>query len=886
MPEGAYRLQVELDPTNSTGDVNPSNNRRSLPDELTLGGDPNFDPTALNIELDDTAVEAGQSLGATLVVSNLGTDPSGAVEALVQLSSDARVDLADPEALRLTLESLEGGEERRVPVTLSVPQDLDQQVERWRLALTLDPEGRLSGERSEGNNQVITEPVLTVTGATGGCGEDEYEDNNSPAQASLLTEGVYEGLGACDEADWFATQVAAGEVLSVRLGWREEEGTPQLALADSSGELTLSAERRGDELVFFVPPRATPYRAIYKVSGGGARLGYDLSVALTPQQAGLDVRLSELSASPSVVESSAPIELSVKVSNLGGASLEGATLNASLTRAPLPLDALAEGDFSASLGSFEVPSVSAAASLQLTERLTLPAGLSDGLYYLTLELSELTHSAETWGWASAPLRVDEARACTSDPLEPNGSPYEPEGLTQSARELSAGVYEELYACQGDDDWYRVRVEEGEALSASISFNRLEGDLDLALYAPDGQTLIDASEGLQGTELVELFRASESGDYLVRVYLNPNDALNVSTAYQLELSVGPAGSCGDDGFEPNATPEEAAPLPDGTHDLTVCPGGEDWFRLNLPAASVVSLQVEAGIGDVELALFDPDGLLVEENQRRVTYTAEITGTHLLRVRPTAQDAPAPYTLTLSGVSGVDLALSDLTLTSVSGGPGDQLVGRVTVSNLRGDDAANVRLRFTLSQDARPTGDDLLLGEQVLPLVSGAGVLQASQRLTIPTAALTGAQQLIVEVDPLRALPDIRTSNNVARADFEVVGVCVDDDERTNEGPASPTALSEPSGEREAVICAYTEDWYALNANAGQVNVSLSAVAGAGDLDLSVYRASDGALLASSADEGLPSPLSLTLSEPEALLIQVDGFLDARGAYTLSWSSPAP
>jgi hypothetical protein len=237
-----------------------------------------------------------------------------------------------------------------------------------------------------------------------------------------------------------------------------------------------------------------------------------------------------------------------------------------------------------------------------------------------------------------------------------------------------------------------------------------------------------------------------------------------------------------------------------------------------------------------------------------------------------------------VSGVDLAVEELVLTSAQGAPGDQLLGRATISNLRGDEASAVLVRFTLSQDARPTGDDLILGEQLIPSLSGASSVELSQRLTVPVEALSGPQQLIVEVDPLRALPDIRTGTNVARASFEVIGLCVDDDERENEGPSTATELLSAAGSVEATICAFTEDWYALDAEAGALNVNLSAALGAGDLDLSLYRASDGALLAASADEGLPSPLSVTLSEAERVLIQVDGFLDARGVYTLSWAQP--
>jgi|GEM_PF-1982422 len=880
VPEGAYRLQTELDPTNATGDVNPTNNRRSLPSELTLGGEPSFDPAARALALSASTAAAGEALEATLTVSNLGDDPTGAVELLVQISDDARADADDRALLTLTLDSLAGGEERAVPLRLDLPLDLDQQVSAWRLVATLDPRARLSGELSTTNNQLLSDP-FAVTGATGGCAEDAYEDNDAAGQAALLAEGSYDALGACDAQDWFATQVPADATLEVRLRFTPDEGTPTLTLADAGGQPQLAAERRGGALAFFDPPRPAARRALYGVTGGGARLGYGLEVRLAPRPAAADLRLSALAARPAVVESESPVELSLLLTNVGAQGAPARRVRVSLAEGPSPGAAEV-----AALGALDAPSVGAGAAVELAGRLTLPAGLSDGLYYLVARDEGAPAGADEdgWWWAAAPLRVDEARACTADPYEPNGSPHEQGGLAARAADLAAGSYADLYACDGDDDWYRVRLEAGEALGAQITFSAREGDLDLALYAADGATLLDRSEGLQGTERVEVFRAPAAADYLLRVHLNPSDEVNVATRYALTLEVGASGSCGDDGFEPNGAAAEAAPVPDGSHDLVVCPGGEDWFRVSVPAGNAVSFQVDAGIGGVELSLFDPDERLIESSQRRIAHEAALTGVHRLRVRPTAQDAPAPYTLTVSGVSGVDLAASDLVLTSTVAGPGDELLARLAVRNLRGDAAAGVLVRFSLSADARPTSDDLVLAEQTLPRVEGAGVVEVRQRLTVPAAALEGAQQLLVELDPLRRLPDIRPGNNILRAPFTVLGACLDDDDRANEGPTSATPLDWAAASAEGVICAYTEDWLTLNAPAGARRLTLTVAgggAGGGDLDLAAYRADTGALLGAAATEGSPEVLSFTLPAPAAVLVQVDGFLDARASYTLRW-----
>jgi len=59
------------------------------------------------------------------------------------------------------------------------------------------------------------------------------------------------------------------------------------------------------------------------------------------------------------------------------------------------------------------------------------------------------------------------------------------------------------------------------------------------------------------------------------------------------------------------------------------------------------------------------------------------------------------------------------------------------------------------------------------------------------------------------------------------------------------------------------------------------AGVTDLDLAVYRADTGALLAASTTEVSPEGVSFSLASSTDILVQIDGFLDARAGYTLSW-----
>jgi PKD repeat protein len=872
---GRYRLQVEVDPTNSSQDVNPGNNRRNLAEIIDLGGEPRFDPVARTLTLGTEEIDAGTSLSVTLTVENIGEDPTGSFSVELSLSQDERLAQGDISLGTEQIDSLAGGERREIPLTFEVPLSLDQQILEWRVVAVIDPNNQLTGELSEENNIVFAEASLTVNGAMGGCGEDEYEDNDTAGQAVPLTEGIYENLGACDSEDWFSTQIEADELFSVTLSWPSTGGgavTPTLSFADEGGQIILEGERRGEALTFTRPAQTQNYRALYRVTGGGAPISYTLTVEKRPPEEEVDLHLSQLTLRPAVAESEAPVEARMLLSNLGGADAPSSEVQFRLMSGPSPDSAEV-----ATLDTVDTPALSAGASIELSITMTLPADLNDGLYYLLAEV------VEGEGWAIAPLRIDEAQACTSDDFEPNGSPLEPNGLNQRAAELSSGTYSDLYTCDGDDDWYRVRLEADDALSALIEFNTQEGDLDLALYDADGETLIAESTSLQGREQVEIFRSAQAQDYLLRVYLNPSDEVNVTTRYTLTLDVGASQTCGNDGYEPNGSAEEATPLSDGIHDLIVCPGGEDWFRFNIPAGNTVSFQVATGIGAVELALFGPDDGLIDSSGRRIAHEAVLTGAYRLRVRPTMQDAPASYSLSISGVSGVDLALDALTLTSEVAAPGDELLARTTLTNLRGDTAEAVRVRFTLSQDERATDDDTLLGEQVIPLIEGASSQTINQRLRVPRSALVGAQFLIAEIDPDRLLPDIRPGNNVFTLPFLVIGECIDDDQRENEGPLTATALEWTDSQYSATLCSYTEDWYALTVPSGDATLTLEADAG-GDLDLRLYRADDLTLLGESVQDGdFIEEVSVNFDQSTQVLVQVDGFLDARAEYTLDWRS---
>lgn len=882
---GSYRLAAVADPDNASGDVNRTNNRRTLQEVLELGGQPDFDPAVADVTVDAATVDAGSMLAIAGRLENRGGDDTGPFEVAIVFSQDATFEPTDFVAGTIMVPGLAGGAEQPIEETIVVPFELDQQVGVWRVGLMADPGNALVGEADEANNFAFAREPVQVNGATGGCNEDdENEDNDIPQANRRIGGGRLEGLGLCDEADWFSVRVPAGRVFEVVVQWDPADGLITLRQADSAGQPIRGGEGVDGVLRLFEPAGPQDVTYYFEIAGGGVRLQYDLSVAVVDPGEGPNLRPRAVTPVPAIARAGAPIEVAFEVVNAGGGAAP-----ASRARVDLLV-----GDQVVQLGEADVsaldPSTFAAVQIQAV----LPDGLADGRYFVRVTADPegaLEEGSEADNEAAAILRIDQAQACRADALEPNSS----EG---GAAVLRAGQASDLNTCDGDDDWYAVDLIEGQRLNIEAAFTHADGDIELELYgpgpaiegavcalAPPGLACKDTSNRFQNLEQVELLRAPANGRYFVRAFLNPADQVNVSNTYDLAVSIGDADDCLNDGYQPNGRRDQAALLPDGeAHALVLCPGDEDWFRFPIPAGNVVSFRGGALNEEaVTFTLFGPDGEQLAEDDSRIVHEAAINGMYTLRITAASADR-VEYTLRVDGVSGVDLAVDQVRLSANRAAPGDALRADVTVSNRRGDTAEDVEVNYLFSLDQNASPNDVVLARGLIPRIEGAEILAVQQRLTLPDDLQLNDGFVIVVLDPNREVADLRPANNLGNAPLTVVAACEDDDPRNNESPATATPLDGiMSPLAGGVICANTEDWYALPAGAGQVTVELRFQHARGDLDLSI-EAMDGLLLGESSTEGDVERVSFVLAAPDTVFIRVFGFLDAENTYSLSWTLP--
>ena len=205
--EGEYTLVAEVDPTNSVGDVNEANNTRFFTTSLTLGGEPNIDLLPIAVELDREAVEAGGMIEVRVRLGNEGIDASGPFDVDLILSRDNAGSNDDTQLGLFRVENLAGAAETELVQSVVIPQDIDQAVDRWLVGASVDPENRIRGEAREDNNIRFSSTQLQVSGATGGCREDDNEPNNSRGEAVPVAVPGIESLGSCGNVDWFSVDV-------------------------------------------------------------------------------------------------------------------------------------------------------------------------------------------------------------------------------------------------------------------------------------------------------------------------------------------------------------------------------------------------------------------------------------------------------------------------------------------------------------------------------------------------------------------------------------------------------------------------------------------------------------------------------------------------------
>ena len=431
----------------------------------------------------------------------------------------------------------------------------------------------------------------------------------------------------------------------------------------------------------------------------------------------------------------------------------------------------------------------------------------------------------------------------------------------------------------DEDWYEfsLAADASDSHFVQIEFAHTLGDLELELVQADGSVL-RRSQTASDQERISLAGLSAGGPYFIHV---AGDQRQTNPLYTLTFNA-PEPVVADD-YEDNDDR-------DGAHDLGKIRGAqlidsidrplsieaadEDWFRFETTATGdaghAVGIMMDPSLGDLDLALFDAGGSLLEAAEtgaagELISLATRPAGEYFLRVTGSSEDIENPrYAIAIiaPGVGGPDaLEPNNVAEEAVDFGLVD---GTETLTNLSLHDDDDVDFFAFETQGVGLRGHGVFLvhgtsrGDVDLALVTEDGTrIESATASNLEEVSLEGlpAGRYRVEVFG-EANPGYTLSLRTPQPDgdfAETVGGLPDNDSidnaydlRTVQGLQTIEPLSiHQSGDA---------DWYRFNIADGASAVSSHFAAitfdpTLGDLDLELLDASENVLHRSADFEGV-------------------------------------
>lgn len=490
--------------------------------------------------------------------------------------------------------------------------------------------------------------------------------------------------------------------------------------------------------------------------------------------------------------------------------------------------------------------------------------------------------------------VEDMGQCLADGNEPNDN-------TAEAADLGEGTFDNLSICPADNDYYRVSLDQGAVLSASIAFDGANGELALQLVNADSQPIAMSSPVDGGRQLT--FEATETGDVFLRVAGSSNDN-ELTNEYSLTIAVDAEDpNCDDDDSEPNDSANAATLLtPSGLADRVACAGDEDFYSFTLAAGDtgIVTANFTNAEGDLTLVLLDTDGVTElsrsagEGDTETVRVTSPAGGTYVAQVITAKADGGSNYGLslqiipdepngcipdafepnnslespaTLMGAGNYTDLVScsvDEDFYAIEVGPLDELTIDVLFSHADGD------IDITLFD---PLG--VFAG-------SSAGVSDNEQVSVAETQA--GLYVLQVRMFSTDAVSNY--SINVGIVEGPEAPPCEDTFEPNNDSDNASAIVDDAVN--GAIVCADDPDFYSFTTTSPQTFAAFTATSeiAFGDVDLAILDADGETVLAETTGPQTPVTVGALIAEPGTYFVRATLAGGENTAYDLTLNLTEP
>lgn len=439
--------------------------------------------------------------------------------------------------------------------------------------------------------------------------------NDSVATAALLEPSAgprYEELKSCPgDVDWYRLDVEAGTYLTVDARFDNNEGDLDMQLYLADGRTLLDESRTvtdNERLELEVGTDLTVYVRVFFAAPSINPVPYELIVARDPGDLCMD-------------DGNEPDDGRIDAKQLlndrpyEGRLCPGDPDWFALRNIPAGSRITLDLDFIDNLGDLDLevyrpdqtqPLLSARSTTD-DEALSFDAPFGGDFFVRVFGKAADTN---VYG-LRAEVRANMGATCLDDPFEPNDGP-----LTALDAALLSGPVA-LTLCQGDEDWFRFRLEPGQAVEAEIGFNA-GADLELKIYEGNitdpNVTPMEQSTTTNPREHIA-FRTFTGGDFLMRVHGHTRGDIS---PYELRFKISNRALCQPDVADAAGQGEDRAtayslPLPPMRQDdLTLCAADtQDWFRIFAEAGflNIFGLNFNPDDGLLDFEMLQADGSLL-------------------------------------------------------------------------------------------------------------------------------------------------------------------------------------------------------------------------------------------------------------------------------------
>ncbi|MAO84371.1 MAG: hypothetical protein CMH50_10900 [Myxococcales bacterium] len=339
------------------------------------------------------------------------------------------------------------------------------------------------------------------------CEDDLLEPNNEREEPQPLQAGTQNNLSLCQfDVDYYSVSLAAGEALEYTARFNAQQGDLDLRLINSDDQVLTVSRNVGSDEERLYHRAAGPEDLLIEVRTADRQsMTYSHDVVIH----------GPFLCEPDANEANDTAETATETNPDQGAR-QGLSLCAG------DVDwyriGLAAGQRLYATTNFEASELNV--DVRFYDRSgTTPLGADwglGGLHEAVFQADEQTqvlarvHSADDGlGLYRLDFQVDPAFHCRPDPAEPNNNP-------ETAAPLPFDQSFVGGACDGDDDWFRLDVNQGDRVRLLLQFHAVDGDLDLGLRSTDRTTLITSSEDVGSQEEI-IHRFPVTGTYYLRVY---------------------------------------------------------------------------------------------------------------------------------------------------------------------------------------------------------------------------------------------------------------------------------------------------------------------------------------------------------------------------------